>query len=77
MTAKRKHFIVRRGTEYLVAIAYLDSKTPRWSISPYDAVRIPWRDDADRVARIVGGEVVLFDQTTGDVTEKDGKVGEV
>ena len=65
----KKHFIIRRGTEYLVAIAYTDSKTPRWSISPYDAVRIPWRDDAERVARIVGGEVVLFDKTTGDVEE--------
>ena len=58
-------WVIRRGVEYLVAIAYLDSRTPRWSRSPWDALRIPWRDEADRVARHFGGEVLRFSQTKG------------
>ena len=58
-------FIIRKDGEYLVALAYLDSKTPRWSISAWDAVRIMWFQDAQRVADKLGGEIVRFSNIRG------------
>ena len=58
-------FIVRKDGEYLVALAYLDSKTPRWSISAWDAVRIMWFQDAQRLADKFGGEIVRFSNIRG------------
>ena len=62
---EKEQWIIRRGVEYLVAIAYLDSRTPRWSRSPWDAVRIPWRDEADRVAKKFGADVLRFSNVKG------------
>lgn len=51
--------IIRKDGEYLVGtICY--SKELRWSRSPYDAWRTRRKEDAERVARKVGGEMVLF-----------------
>ncbi len=61
-------YIIRRGSVFLVAIAYYDSKTPRWSNSAWDAVRIPRREEADRLADYFGGEVLTFSNLRG-VTE--------
>lgn len=58
-------YIIRRDSEYLVAIAYSDSKTARWSPSAWDAVRIPWLDEAQKVARIFGAEIVRFSNVDG------------
>ena len=62
---ERVSWIVRRGNQYLVALAYTDSKTPRWSNSAYDAVRIRFRDEADRLARYFGAEVLRFSNVKG------------
>ena len=51
--------IIRRDGEYLVG-TMLYSKDLRWSTSQYDAWRTRNREDAERVARAVGGEMVLF-----------------
>ena len=66
----RKSWIVRRGSEYLVAMAYIDKRMVRWSTSAYDAARIQDRDKAEKVAGVVGGTVVIFDRITGDVEEE-------
>lgn len=66
---EKMSFIIRKGREYLVAIAYTDSKTPRWSRSAWDAVRILWLDDAKRVADKVGGEILRFSNLRGIVDE--------
>ena len=58
-------YVVRRGTKYLVAIAYTDSKTPRWSDSAYDAVRIADRADAEELARMFGADICLFSNLKG------------
>lgn len=58
-------YIIRKDGQYLVAIAYTDSKTPRWSVSAWDAVRIMWIDEAEKVAAKVGGEVVMFSNIHG------------
>ena len=51
--------IIRKDGEYLVGtICY--STDLRWSCSPYDAWRTRRKEDAARVARKVGGEMVLF-----------------
>ena len=51
--------IIRKDGEYLVG-TILYSTDLRWSWSPYDAWRTRRKEDAERVARKVGGEMVLF-----------------
>lgn len=51
--------IIRKNGEYLVG-TIMYSKDLRWSISQYDAWRTRRKEDAERVARKVGGEMVLF-----------------
>lgn len=63
-------YIIRKDGEYLVALAYLDSKTPRWSVSAWDAVRIIWREDADRIVEKLGGEVLKFSNVRGVIDEQ-------
>lgn len=51
--------IIRKDGEYLVG-TILYSTDLRWSWSPYDAWRTRRKEDAERVARKVGGEMMLF-----------------
>ena len=51
--------IIRKDGEYLVG-TILFSTDLRWSWSPYDAWRTRRKEDAERVAGKVGGEMVLF-----------------
>lgn len=51
--------IIRKDGEYLVGVI-LWSTDLRWSGSPYDAWMTRNREAAERVARKVGGEMVLF-----------------
>ena len=56
---KKTCIIIRKDGEYLVG-TILYSTDLRWSGSPYDAWKTRRKDDAERVARKVGGEMVLF-----------------
>jgi len=56
---KETCIIIRKDGEYLVG-TILFSTDLRWSWSPYDAWRTRRKEDAERVARKVGGEMVLF-----------------
>ena len=58
---KKTCIIIRKDGEYLVG-TILYSTDLRWSGSPYDAWRTRKREDAERVAGKVGGEMVLFNQ---------------
>ncbi len=60
-------WIVYANGEYLVAVAYLDTKFCRWSISPYNAAFFPDKHDALKVARKVDGSIKWFNPITGDV----------
>ena len=51
--------IIRKDGEYLVG-TILYSTDLRWSWSAYDAWRTRRKEDAERVAGKVGGEMVLF-----------------
>ena len=51
--------IIRKDGEYLVG-TILYSTDLRWSRSPYDAWSTRERADAELVAGLVGGEMVLF-----------------
>ena len=51
--------IIRKDGEYLVG-TILYSTDLRWSQSPYDAWKTRRKEDAERVAGKVGGEMVLF-----------------
>ena len=56
---KKTCLIIRKGNEFLVG-TILWSTDLRWSRSPYDAWNTRNRGDAERVAREVDGELVLF-----------------
>ena len=60
-------WIVYANGEYLVAVAYTDTKLCRWSVSPYDAAFFPDKQDAERVALKVGGSIKRFNPITGKV----------
>jgi hypothetical protein len=51
--------IIRKDGEYLVG-TILYSTDLRWSWSAYDAWKTRRKEDAERVAGKVGGEMVLF-----------------
>ena len=56
---KETCIIIQKEGEYLVG-RILYSTDLRWSWSPYDAWRTRRKEDAERVAGKVGGEMVLF-----------------
>ena len=60
--------IVQRGSQYLVG-TILYSTDLRWSDSPWDAWSTRDREKADRVARRVGGELMLFNPVAGQLRE--------
>ena len=60
-------WIVRSEGEYLIAVAYSDTRLCRWSNSPFNAAFFTRMDDAVRVAQKVGGEVLRFNPITGVV----------
>ena len=56
---KKTCIIIRKDGAYLVG-TILYSTDLRWSWSAHDAWRTRRKEDAQRVARAVGGEMVLF-----------------
>lgn len=60
--------IIRRGTDFLVG-KILFSTEFRWSDSPYDAWSTRNREQAERVARITGGDLWLFNPVAGQLRE--------
>ena len=58
-------WLVKVGNEYLVAVAYEDTRMCRWSISPFDALRFVDVNDAIRIAQSAGGQIVKFNSITG------------
>lgn len=51
--------IIKRGDEYLVGVICFSTEL-RWSKSKFDAWTTRRREDAERVASVVGGTVMLF-----------------
>ena len=66
--------IVRRGPDYLVG-TILYSRDLRWSSSQWDAWMTRRKDVAGRVARKVGGELVLFNPVSGQLREVRNEAG--
>ena len=60
-------YVIKRGSEYLVAVLHTVPVSFRWSIYAYDAVRIDRLEDARKVARISGGDILQFDSARGVV----------
>jgi hypothetical protein len=59
--------IIRRGVEFLQARDF--TAALKWSRSPWDAWITDSAEDAEKVARRVGGEVVGFNQVSGEIWE--------
>ncbi len=65
---RRTCIIIRKGNEFLVGVI-LKSTDLRWSTSPYDAWSTRERRDAEMVAAMVGGEMVLFNPIVNQMKE--------
>ena len=66
--------IIKRGSMFLVGrIPY--SLEFRWSSSPYDAWKTRERDKAEKVARVIGGDLWLFNPVVGQLHEIGEKCG--
>ena len=63
----RTKLIVKRGAEYLVGFDLLGIM--KWSTSPYEAWSTRNRQDAEDVARKVGGDLWLFNNVIGEARE--------
>ena len=62
--------IVKRGSQFLVGrIPY--SLEFRWSDSPYDAWGTRERDKAQKVAKLMGGDLWLFNPVVGQLRESN------
>lgn len=61
-------WLVRVDTEYLVAVAYEDTKMCRWSRSPFDALQIKDLNSALEIAKAAKGTVVRFNTITGVIS---------
>ena len=60
--------VIRRGGEYLVG-RIMGGPELRWSTSPWEAWKTRNREDAEAVARCVGGDLWLFNPVAGIVME--------
>ena len=60
--------IVRRGDEYLVGTICFSTDL-KWSKSKYDAWTTRRREDAERVASVVKGTVMLFNPIVNQIRE--------
>ena len=68
--------IIKRGSMFLVGrIPY--SLEFRWSSSPYDAWKTRERDKAEKVARVIGGDLWLFNPVVGQLREIGEEKNEV
>ena len=60
--------IIKRGDAFLVA-RIMGSCELKWSTSPWDAWSTRRREEAERVARAVGGDLWLFNPIAGQCRE--------
>lgn len=63
--------IIRRRNEFLVGRILFSSEL-RWSISLYDAWRTREKDSAKKLARVVGGDLYLFNPAIGEIRRFEG-----
>lgn len=62
-------FVVWRKGEYLMAVAYTDTKVCRWTSSPFNAAFFTDVNSAVRVAMRTGSQIRRFNPITGKVSE--------
>lgn len=60
--------IIRRGCDYLVGRVVF-SRDLKWSQSPWDAWITRSAEEAERVCRWIGGEMMLFNPIVGQIRE--------
>ena len=65
---EQTRLIIKRGPEYLVG-RVLGSAELRWSISAWDTWGTRSRESAERVARVTGGDLWLFNPVAGQLRE--------
>ena len=58
--------IIRRGVEYLVA-RQIGTRRLVWSSSPWDAWITRDRENAEHIAKITGGDMILFNPVVGQL----------
>ena len=59
--------IIRKGNQYLVCYSKITGDL-KWSMYKYDAWRTPRMEDAEKVVKATGGEILHFNRFTGQET---------
>ena len=65
---RKTRIIIRRGVEYLVG-TILYSTDLRWSRSPYGAWGTRNMEQAEKLEKVVGGDLWLFNPIVGQLKE--------
>ena len=60
--------IIKRGSRFMVG-KILGGPELRWSDSPWAAWRTRDREQAEKVARVIGGDLWLFNPVAGQLRE--------
>lgn len=68
---KETCLIIQRKNEFLVGVIH-GSLDLRWSPYAHEAWRTRKREDADQVARMVGGTVMLFNPVVRQLRKAEG-----
>lgn len=67
MLESYENYVVLKGTEYVVGVPYSDTGFIRMSISAYDGYPFPDFVSALRIAKVIGGLVMILNRLTGEV----------
>ena len=67
MLQKHELYIIKRGKQYLVGNPFNSDCACRLSPSPWDAYKAKNFNMMIRVAKLIGGKVMVFNQVNGNI----------
>lgn len=68
MLAKHERYIVQKGSKFLMGCPYDDAAFVRMSDSKYDGYQMKEFAMAIRIAKAIGGKVMVLNRANGDLT---------
>ena len=68
MLRSHEYYVIRKGSQYIVGCPYDDTSYVRLSENKYDGYRDKDFDRMRRVAKLIDGRVMKFNELTGDIT---------
>ena len=68
MLTANERYIVQKGKQFVMGCPYDDSAFVRLSSSKYDSYQMKKFETAIRIAKAIGGKVMVLNRTNGDLT---------